>query len=72
MDELTRERFWPNPLPPPVFDDMDAIVERRKVLVGDDSESRRLVSEVDRTARLRAYRLIRDRKLVKAIRRLAA
>lgn len=68
MDELTRERFGPRPRAlRPELDDIDLIIERRQILLGEDVD--RAEAEKAQTLRLRAERLKRERRLVKAIRR---
>ena len=70
MDDLTRERFWPRPLPPPLptGDGLEVILERRRVLLGDEDYGR---AERDQQARLRAQANTRHRKLARAIRLFA-
>lgn len=67
MDDLTRERFWPKPLPPPLptGDGLEAILERRRILLDDQDYGK---AERDQQARLRAQSMARQRKLVRAIR----
>jgi hypothetical protein len=65
MDELTRERFWPRPLPP-APEPVEDIVTRQMVLVGDDDPH--APADAMQDARLRAEALMRSRRLARAIR----
>lgn len=68
MDELTRERFWPRPMPKNVGPEH---LRRQLVLISaDDAEAERLTQLEAKTmqaARLRAEALIRSRRLAKAL-----
>lgn len=72
MDELTRERFDPyrtiNP-PRPVSSEEWALIEERRAVLLGVSESE-VLAEQARTLRLGALRRARERRLVKAIRRV--
>lgn len=66
MDDLTRERFWPKPLPIPLPpDNFDEIAARRAILVGADTD----LIERRRHARLRAVKLKAELRLIAAMRR---
>ena len=66
MDELTRERFWPRPLPPVPAEPVEDIVGRQMILAGYDNPDGR--GDAMQEARLRAGALMRSRRLARAIR----
>lgn len=63
MDELTRERFWPLPLPAPA-EPVEDLVSRQMILAGYDDPYAEHAQEM----RLRAAALMRSRRLARAIR----
>lgn len=70
MDDLTRERFEPVARRfKPRADEIDLIIERRRILTGETSD--RAEVEQERANHIRAARMKRDRLLVRAIRKAA-
>lgn len=70
MDDLTRERFWPRPLPALLaVDDLDLIVERQRVLLDLPETS---TGPAEQHTRLGAVRRKRDLRLAASIRRWKA
>lgn len=61
MDDLTRERFWPRPTAAELVDEIELIIQRRRVLLGETELTTKQL-------RARARAMKRDRQLARAIR----
>jgi hypothetical protein len=61
MDDLTRERFWPRPTAAILEDEIELIIQRRRILLGETALTTKQL-------RARARAMKRDRQLATAIR----